>query len=408
MLSSKELASILVDRASVELDVLGHLADLAVGSECEVAADDDGEELRDDKHLLELDTTHSAALDPSVDFGKVHSLDRIHGCEAERTLEGFPEDDVENGLTLGELHLVAMGLRALLYLDLCLGWAGRAVLEDINAGCGNRTLVGAGHGACANLVEELFHADELLEVGAELLWSWCDASGEHSVEPLLVDRELLGLDALVLLGKDEGRCAERGVDDLAEEPIVQLLDRIEERRESANLPGVALLDGIWEPNEALVHCAVRVLLLEEELALTLRWDHDMRDAAGPRDFLDEGVDDVQVLELLLLSECVAADHGDRLLNRGGAPIESGLVLGVRSVEEDFDEPLLDLWYIPSLSRRDLRVVEQEPEVGRADRRLEHDDLMLRRDDRTVGDEPDLPSVERDRAVVKGAGPRDRA
>ena len=76
----------------------------------------------------------------------------------------------------------------------------------------------------------------------------------------------------------------------------------------------------------------------------------MRDAAGPRDFLDEGVDDIQILELLFLSEGVTADHGDGLLDRSRAAIEPRLVLGVSSVEEDLDEPL-PMTFVTSVYRQ---------------------------------------------------------
>ena len=247
VLAGEELPSVLIDRATVQLDVLCHLIDLAVRAEREITAHDDGEKMRDDKHLLELHSSHGAALNPRVDLRVVDALDGIHRGETEGSLERLAEDLVEGVLTLGELRLVAVCLDPLLDLHLGLCLTGGPVLEDVDSGRRNRPLVGTGHRSGADLVEELLDPDERLEVGIELLRSGSYSDWEHGVETLLVNRELLGLDALVLLREDEGRCTERGVDDLAEEPVVELLDRIQERGKAADLPGIALLDGIREP-----------------------------------------------------------------------------------------------------------------------------------------------------------------
>ena len=85
-----------------------------------------------------------------------------------------------------------------------------------------------------------------------------------------------------------------------------------------DLAGVALVHAVREPEEALVHRAVRVQLAEQELGRVLldlsAGDDDMRDTAGKPELLHEGVDDVDVVELVLFLKPVLPDHGDAVLD----------------------------------------------------------------------------------------------
>ena len=197
--------------------------------------------------MLKSDSAHRTAIKEIVDLREVHALNRVHEHETERTLERLAEDLVEHVLALCELRLITMRLEVLLEFDLCFGLSLRSAAKRLDSSRADRTLIGAGDTPDANLVKKLLDSDELLEVRIELLRGWSDAGGKHGVETLLADGELLRLYTLVLLSENERRRSECRVHNLAEEPVVQLLDRIKVGRESADLLGIALLYGVREP-----------------------------------------------------------------------------------------------------------------------------------------------------------------
>ena len=134
----------------------------------------------------------------------------------------------------------------------------------------------------------------------------------------------------------------------------------------------------------------------------------MCDATGPCCLLDKRMDDIEVLELLLLTNRVTADHRDRLLDSSGGSIEAWLMLCLGSIIVHLDEPLLHLGDVPSFGCGHLLVVEEEPEIPSGNGGLEHEELVFRGHHRTVPNEPDLGAFEGHRTVVDTRWPRNRA
>ena len=90
----------------------------------------------------------------------------------------------------------------------------------------------------------------------------------------------------------------------------------------------------------------------------------MRDAAGESEFLHEGVDDVDVVELVLFLKPVLPDHGDAVLDVGGAVIDVRVGRRVEMVAELLYQEILDSRDVPPLLDGDILVVKAEEQVRR--------------------------------------------
>ena len=116
-----------------------------------------------------------------------------------------------------------MRAEALLELDLGLRLP-VGPLEGLYARGSDGTLVRARHGVDPDVVEQLLDLRELLEVRGHLALSRGELLRDEGVRPLLVDGEVR-LRARRLLREDERGRAERDVDHLAGEAVVERLDR---------------------------------------------------------------------------------------------------------------------------------------------------------------------------------------
>ena len=402
-LGSLSLASVdLVER----VELRGH----AVGAERKLARRAYREELGYRDEMLERHLPHRAALDEGLDLGVVDAHELREEREVQYADEGLAADAVDRELALCVIGLGASRAQAALLLLLLPGLGLRRALEHPLDGRGGRRRHADRRGL-AGLVEELEDAGELLHVGARLRVGRLHARRKERVRPLLLQGELLVLHRAVLLREDERERAYRGVHGRAHDAVLGALGEVDARCDAARLAGVLDAHGRGEPQEAVVHRPVGVLLVEEEiLDLAVRGKDDVRHAARPRDLADERVYDVEVLELAVLGDDVAALLGERGLEDGrpGRAVERRAVARVRAVAEHGLEPPVHGGELPARGRGQLAVVAYRLEIVGGDDGLEHDELVLRRDDRRVLEEADLPALERDGVVVERRRPHDRA
>ena len=88
----------------------------------------------------------------------------------------------------------------------------------------------------------------------------------------------------------------------------------------------------------------------------------MRDPTGPCDLLDERVDDVEGLELLVLPEHVAPREGKDGLGLRNAPTGPRLSARLLVLVVCTNNPVLELFYVPTLGSGERLIIEEEAEV----------------------------------------------
>ena len=144
---------------------------------------------------------------------------------------------------------------------------------------------------------------------------------------------------------------------MTQEPVIQSLNRVEERSQPTHSTGIPDIHTVREPQETLIHRSVRVLFDEEELFEFGRRHDDVRNRTGKRHLSHKGVDDFHLVKLVFLLIPVLPEVRKLLFDIGRTVVDTGLRFSRDAVAKDIDKPPLNRIQIPSLTRCDLSIVQ---------------------------------------------------